>query len=559
MSKENLKVASVQLNPVVGGLKENAESIKQAYQDVLNKDQTVDLVVTPEASLTGYPLDDLVWRPGFLDAVERTLESLKDITKNGPQLLVGAPMVLDNELYNCAVQLANGEIRSITRKRFLPSYGPFHEQRYFAKGNDFDPIDVNGHKVGVLVCRDFWEANAIKALKHNGAESLIAMNASPFAASKADIRLSVARDMVRTSGLPLLYNNMLGGQDEFVFDGGSFALDNQGQLISVQPQWRSDSAIITLGQQAERKNIIAVPNWSDNEMEQIYEACVLAMRDYAHKNGFKSAVIGVSGGIDSALCIAIACDALGPENVHGLMLPHEKYTSNDSLDFSKETCAMNGCHFSDDLTIGKPYQAMKNALEQRWKTAKVKETYENVQARLRTLFLYAVSNEEGHLVINTSNKSEVAMGHSTFYGDTGGGFAPIKDVWKLDVYKLAKWRNQNRCKIGLGVDGIAVHPKIIAREPTPELGLYEIDLDILPPYTTLDPILKALVEEEASVSDIVRRGFDREMVSMLAYHIKKVEFKRFQTPPGPILSERSFASRDRMYPITSHYYPRFYQ
>ncbi|MEC7701575.1 MAG: NAD+ synthase [Pseudomonadota bacterium] len=558
----DLNIAMIQFNATTGDLNGNAAKIKDAYKQAKNGQGSVlpDVIVSAEQSVTGYALDDLVFRKAFLDATRRTVESLAKITKDGPPLIVGAPWVIEDgtrqALINAALKLENGQISDVISKRALPTYGPFHEQRYYARGNDYAPININGRKVGIAICRDLWEDECINAFKANGAEAIISINASPYEAGKPQDRLGVARRAAALSGLPVAYVNTLGGQDELIFDGAGFVMNAAGDVTAAQKQWADDITHANMFAPPPAANVLP---WREEELAQTYEAIVLATRDYAHKNGFKSAVIGMSGGIDSALTTAIACDALGPENVHCLMLAHDDYTSDNSLNFSRESAEMNGCHYSDDLKIKAPFEAMQAELSKRWDHTKVKETPENIQARLRMLFLFAVSNDEKHLVLNTSNKSEVALGHSTFYGDTSGGFAPIKDVWKLQVYELAKWRNNNKCRIGLGVDGVVVHPEIIAREPTPELGEDEIDLDLLPPYTVTDPILKALVEDEASVSDIVAMGFERETVCQLAYHMQKQEFKRAQTPPGPIVSKRSFAQRERLYPITNHYYPRRYE
>ncbi len=557
MSKTSLPITMVQFNATTGDLNGNCAKIKQAYLQAA-ANQTA-LVVSAEQSVTGYALDDLVFRRGFLDAVKKSVESLATITKDGPPLIVGAPWQIKDgtreALINAGLLLKDGQIHDVVTKRALPNYGPFHEERHYSRGADYTPLDINGHKIGLAVCADLWDLHTALQFKAQGAEAIVAINASPYEAGKIDTRLNIAKTAAQTSGLPVAYINTLGGQDELVFDGAGFALNAKGEILATQPQWQDDISTVDLFASAKT----SAPQWSDEQLAQTYEATVLATRDYAHKNNFKTTVIGMSGGIDSALTTAIACDALGPENVYCYMLAHDDFTSENSLNFARESCAMNGCHYSDDLKIMAPFQAMQGELSKVWSGTNVKETPENIQARLRMLFLFALSNEQKHLVLNTSNKSEVALGHSTFYGDTSGGFAPIKDVWKLQVYELAKWRNHNKCRIGFGVDGIAVHPEIIARPPTPELGAGEIDLDLLPPYEVADPILKALVEDEASVSDIMAMGFERETICQLAYHMQKQEFKRFQTPPGPIVSKRSFARRERLYPITNHYYPRFYE
>lgn len=555
MSKA-LKIAMAQTNPTVGELNVNAARIKAQWKEA--KKQNADLVVTAEQSITGYPLDDLIFREGLVKATEKVVRQLAAETKDGPPLLVGAPWVKDGVLYNAAILLEGGEVKRVIPKRKLPHYGPFHEKRYYEAGNDYDPIEVKGQKVGVAICEDIWDIETAERLKENGAESIVVLNASPYETEKRNQRLNVVRKAAKETGLPIVYTNLVGGQDELVFDGASFAVDGRGEMIAAQPAWEEGVELVRVGGAANYAPAPANP-WAQDPYESDYEALVMSVRDYARKNDFKTAIIGISGGIDSAVTTAIACDALGPENVHGLMLAHDRYTSGDSLEFSRGTCEMSGCHFSADHYITGPYEAMMSELGKRWKKTKVKETGENVQARLRTLFLFAVSNEEDQLVLNTSNKSEVAMGHSTFYGDTSGGFAPLKDMWKLRVYAIAKWRNENMCKIGLGKAGPVVHNGIIEREPTPELGENETDKDLLPPYEVLDPILQALVEDELSIPEIAAQGFEAETVAQIAYHLKKMQFKRFQTPPGPKVSPKSFGHRERMYPITNKYFPRVYE
>lgn len=525
----------------------NADELRAFYTEAAN--QNADLVITPEGSLTGYPLDDLVLRPSFIAAVQKTAESLAETTKNGPPMLIGVPVEVAGKLYNAALLLEEGKISRIIQKRKLPNYGPFHEKRHFEAGDDYAPIDVNDHKVGVAICEDIWYVDVAEKLKLAGAEAIVVMNASPFEKAKQEQRLQVNREAVEKAKIPLVSTNLVGGQDELVFDGGSFAMDERGNLSAAHSTWQTGVVTVDLMASAPSKPLKT--SWAADPLESTYEALVLSVRDYAHKNGFKSAVLGISGGIDSALTNAVACDALGPENVHALMLGHDRFTSDDSHNFARETCEMSGSHFSADHFITRPYEAMAAELEKRWEKPNVKETYENVQARLRTLFLFAVSNEEDHLVLNTSNKSEVAMGHSTFYGDTSGGFAPLKDVWKLDVYALAKWRNENTCRIGLGKSGQVIHQGIIGRPPTPELGENEIDTDLLPPYEVLDPILKALVEDELDFNEIMEQGFDYDTIHKIAAHLQSMQFKRFQTPPGPKVSPRSFGHRERMYPLTS--------
>jgi NAD+ synthase len=534
-------IAAAQINSTLGDLDANKEKILQHWKSA--KENKADLLVTPELSLTGYPLDDLVHRPALLTAIENTIHSLATLTKKGVPLLVGTPWIIDNKLYNAALFINNGKIKQTFTKRALPQYGPFHEKRYFERGNEFRPLMLKDSKIGIAICEDMWDQNVVENITAANVDSIISINASPYEIDKEKVRFKLIQENAKEYGIPIAYVNTIGGQDELVFDGNSFAVDGKGEITQTLSVLEEDFRLIDLNKTSSDQGNNYL---KDKELETLYEALVLSVRDYAMKNDFSSAIIGISGGIDSALTVAIACDALGADNVHALMLAHDKFTSDNSIKYAKATCVLNNCHFSADHEITAPFHSMKKELEKRWARAEVKETYENVQARLRTLFLFAVSNEENHLVLNTSNKTEVAMGHSTFYGDTSGGFAPLKDVWKLKVYELAKWRNNNQCRIGLNQTNPVIDTGIIERDPTPELGENETDKDLLPPYNVLDPVLKYLVEDELSVAEIEAKGFDKDIVTKIAYHLQKMQFKRFQTPPGPKVTKRSFGHRERM-------------
>ena len=545
----SLKIAMVQSNPTVGDLKGNAKRLTYAFHAAAQKG--ADLIVTPEVALTGYPLDDLVNRPSFMEAVRRTVEDLAALSAGGPPVLLGSPW--ENEdgfVMNAALLLRGGRVARVIEKRVLANGGPFHELRNFSSGHDYRPIRVKNHKVGVAVCADIWNSDVPGKLKEAGAEMIVVMNGSPFGGDKGEERQAAVRMAARTTALPIAYLNMVGGQDELMFDGGSFVMDGKGDVKQQFPVWEEQVGIAAFKGDALVPQI--GPRHDMDETQSLYTAAMIGVRDYARKNGFKSAVIGLSGGIDSALTLAMACDALGPENVQALMLPSE-FTSQESKDVARRTAERLGCAYSEELTIDAPFAGMRRTLEKRWDSPRSILTYQNIQARLRTLFLFAVSNDEGRLVLNTSNKSEVAMGHSTFYGDTSGGYAPLKDLWKTQVYELAAWRNRHRPRLGYGPEGAVIDARILTRAPTPELAHGEVDTDILPPYAVLDPILKALVEDEESVEDIVGRGYDRAVVKSVYDKMCAVEFKRFQTPPGPRLSDKSFGRRDRLYPLTNAY------
>jgi NAD+ synthase len=547
-----IDIAILQLNPTLGDLDGNRAKIHREWEHA--SENGASLVVTPEKALTGDPLDDLVFRPSFIAAVESTVHRLARDTRDGPPLLVGTPWKANSNIVNAALLLKQGRIDQVVMKRELPEYGPFHEKRHYTAGMEYKPVTVAGHKLGVAICEDIWSKDLACGLREAGAEAILAVNASPFEKGKFERRLRVARDAVRHTGLPVIYTNMVGGQDELLFDGASFVLNASGEISSSLPHWEEKTDLVRLvsspgGGLAAEPGEVSHPI---TDLSSLYSGLVSSVRDYARKNGFKTAVIGLSGGIDSALTTVLACDALGTENVHALMLPSQ-FTSRESLDVAEETCRRLGCHYSADLDITQLFNGMREALQKRWDRPQNDLTYQNIQARLRTLFLFAVSNDEGMLVLNTSNKSEVAMGHSTFYGDTSGGYAPLKDVFKMAVYELAGWRNANTARGGLGPQGAVIDERILTREPTPELDHGEIDKDILPPYPVLDPILEGLVEKEQSIGDLVAQGFDEATVTKVYKRLQDVEFKRFQTPPGPKVSSRSFGRRERLYPLTNSY------
>jgi len=386
---------------------------------------------------------------------------------------------------------------------------------------------------------------------------LISVNASPFEEGKEDARHAIARACVKATGCPMLYVNQIGAQDELLFDGASFVMDHNGDITTRMPEWQEginhNAFEYIKGQATPIPSFIDLAPRLDAEAS-LYTGLVLAIRDYAGKNGFKTAVIGISGGADSALTTALAVDALGAKNVHALMLP-SGYTSDESHVDASFTARSLGCHYSQDLSIAAPFEAIKGELKKRWDASNVQITMENIQARLRMLMLFAVSNEENHLVLNTSNKSEVAMGHSTVYGDTAGGFAPLMDIFKTRVFALSKWRNEHTSPIGYGPAHIVISPNIFVKDPTPELSPNQTDRDLLPPYDVLDPIIKALVEDERSTADIIKDGADAATVYMIQHKMQKQQFKRFQMPPGPKVTKRSFNKRERRYPITNGHVP----
>lgn len=553
--QDELNITMAQLNPTVGHIEANTAAIRKAMQDARKKGS--DLVVTPELSITGYPTDDLTLRPDFLEQVHAAVANLAKDTQNGPALIVGAPWAQDGRIFNAAIVLENGAVSAVIRKRDLPQYGPFDDSRIFAPGPMTAPVTIRGCKTGILICEDMWTVRSALELKAQGAQILIALNASPFEDGKEDRRHDVARKCVRETGCPIVYVNQVGGQDELIFDGASFVMDHKGEITTRLPEWQEKIHHTSFDRMSGSKP--PMPSYIDiaprlDATGTVYTGLVMAIRDYARKNGFKSAVLGISGGADSALTTALAVDALGARNVHALMLP-SGYTSQESHQDASFTARALGARYSSALNIGGPFEAIKGALKERWDQTNVRVTMENVQARLRMLMLFAVSNEEGHLVLNTSNKSEVAMGHSTFYGDTSGGYAPLMDVYKTRVFELAQWRNTHTSPIGKGPAGVMIAPNIFVKDPTPELSPNQTDRDLLPPYEVLDPIIKSLIEDEKSAAAIAAEGADRALVDTIARHIQTQQFKRYQMPPGPKVTKRSFGKRERRYPMTNGYKP----
>jgi NAD+ synthase len=544
---ELLNIALAQMAQSVGDLAGNADAMlaKRAQAG------DVDLIVFPELQLIGYPPEDLVLKPALAVRAEAELLRMADVTADGgPAMLVGTIWKKDNEVYNAVALLDDGKIAALRFKHDLPNYGVFDEKRIFTSGLLPDPIMFRGVQIGVPICEDVWHPQVCAHLKAKGAELLISPNGSPYEIDKDDLRsTNIVAARVAETGLPMAYLNRVGGQDELVFDGASFVLNGDGKLAHQLPDWeealvktewvkRSTGWHCTLGPIADL----------ESAPSDVYHAMMIALRDYVNANRFPGVVLGLSGGIDSAICAAIAADALGPERVWCVMMP-SRYTSQDSRDDASGCARMIGCRL-DTIGIEPGVAAFDAMLSGHFADQPRNLTEENIQSRLRGVTLMALSNKFGPMLLTTGNKSEMSVGYATIYGDMAGGYNPLKDAYKMTVFAIARWRNANKPRLGLGPDGPVMPERIITKPPSAELRDNQKDSDSLPDYPILDPILHGLVEEELSVDEVAARGFDRAVVTRIERLLCIAEYKRRQAPPGVKLGKRNFG-RDRRYPITN--------
>jgi NAD+ synthase len=549
-----LKILLAQLNPTLGDLKGNGEKARAAFQEA--KRQKADLVVFPELFVTGYPPEDLILKPAFQQAAMRTVEELATLTaERGPALLIGTPWLHQGELYNAVALLTGGKVAGLACKRDLPNYAEFDEKRVFRAGPLPEPLTFRGVKIGVPICEDIWSSGDICGhLKSRGAELLLVPNGSPFTLHKRARRNEVAMARIRETGLPLAYVNQVGGQDELVFDGASFVANGDGEPALRLPDF-AESLVASRWQRGEngwRCEPGELAAWSEGDAME-YRAVMLGLRDYVDKNGFPGVVLGLSGGIDSALVAAIAADALGPQRVHCLMLPY-RYTAPASLDDAAACAKALGVRY-DVVAIETPVEAVFGELAPLFAGRTPDTTEENIQSRIRGVILMAASNKFGTMLVTTGNKSEMSVGYCTIYGDMNGGFNPVKDLYKMKVYALARWRNQHVPAGGLGPAGEVIPQDIIDRAPSAELRENQTDQDSLPPYPVLDDILECLVEEEMAVAEIVARGHAEALVRRIEHLLYVAEYKRRQSAPGVKLTSRYFG-RDRRYPITNRFRDR---
>lgn len=548
---DRLAIALAQINPTVGDIAGNVDKARAARARAAS--DGADLVVFSELILSGYPPEDLVLKPFFLDRIAAAVADLAvDTGDGGPAMIVGAPWRDDDgRTYNAALVLDGGAVAAIVYKHDLPNYGVFDEKRVFAAGSPPGPVNVRGVRLGLMVCEDMWTPEVTECLEESGAEILVVPNGSPYEADKGDERMGLAVARVTESGLPLIYVNQVGGQDELVFDGGSFVIDRTRSL-QVQAPHFAEAVTLTVwtrDPETDAWDCAAADRMAPPEgLEATWRAMVLGLADYVDKNRFPGVLLGLSGGIDSAISAAVAVDALGPDRVHCVMMP-SLYTSTESLEDAAEVARLLGTRL-DTIGIAPAMDAFDTMLKPLFNGLPPDITEENLQSRARGLTLMALSNKFGAMVLSTGNKSEMSVGYATLYGDMCGGYSVLKDVYKTDVFALAGWRNQVRPDGMKGPAGRVMPERVISKPPSAELKPDQTDQDSLPPYDALDDILSCLIERELAVPDIVARGHDRETVNRVWRMLDRAEYKRRQAPPGVKLTRRSFG-RDRRYPITN--------
>ena len=546
---DRFRLTLAQLNPVLGDLAGNAAKAKAAWEAGLAAG--ADMVALTEMFLTGYQTQDLVLKSAFVAAAAAALAQLAADCGDGPALGIGAPHRAGGKLFNGYFILHQGRIQTVVLKHHLPNSDVFDEKRVFAAADVHGPYRVGPLRIGTPICEDSWHPDVCETLAETGAEILLVPNGPPYHRGKPDVRMNLMVARVIETGLPLVYLNMTGGQDDQVFDGASFVLNPGGRLALQMPQFDDAIAHVDFtrtaeGWLAEQGPLAPIPDGHEAD----YRTMVIGLRDYLGKSGFGKVLLGLSGGIDSAIVAAIAADAIGPQNVRCVMLPSE-FTSQSSLDDAAEVARALGCRL-DTVPIGGPQAAVGAALGPLFAGTAPGVTEENIQSRLRGLLLMALSNKFGEMLLTTGNKSEVAVGYCTIYGDMNGGYNPIKDLYKTRVFSICRWRNENHRPWMLGPAGQVIPPRVIDKPPSAELRADQKDEDSLPPYPVLDAILEALVDRDESVTDLVARGFDRETVKRVEHLLYLSEYKRFQSAPGTRLSTRAFWL-DRRYPIVNRW------
>ncbi len=546
----NLRIACAQLNPVVGDLPGNAAMARAAHAEASRLN--ADLLVFPELFISGYPPEDLVLKPAFVQACMDAVRCLALITKDaGPAIAMGTPWGENGKVFNAVALLAGGAVETLRYKVDLPNYSVFDEKRNFAPGPMPGPVNFKGVRLGLPICEDIWTDEVTECLAESGAELLIVPNGSPFTLHKRAQRDNAAVARVIETGLPLLYLNQFGGQDELVFDGASFVLNRGGKLAVQLPAWETVIAITEWRRGGDGWSCIEGPMATIEEgAAAAYLACVTGLRDYVEKNRFPGVVLGLSGGVDSALCAAMAVDALGPSKVHCLMMPY-RFTSDASLADAAACAEALGVRY-DIVPIHGAVESFDAMLAPLFAGTARGVAEENLQSRIRGTTLMAVSNKFGGMVVTTGNKSEVSAGYATLYGDMNGGFNPIKDLYKTQVYALSQFRNAARPKACLGPEGAVIPENILTKAPTAELRENQTDQDSLPPYDVLDGILEGLVDKEEPVPVIVSRGYALEDVRKVERLLYLSEYKRRQSAPGVKITERNFG-RDRRYPIVNRF------
>jgi NAD+ synthase len=551
---DTIRFAVAQLDSVVGDIDGNLRRAREARAKAAA--DGADLLVLSELYIAGYPPEDLVLKPAFQDACRAAVEAFaKDTIDGGPGVVIGTPWPEDGKVYNAVALLDAGKVQALRYKVELPNYGVFDELRVFEVGPLPGPVGFRGLRLGLPICEDIWFEQVSECLAETGAELLVVANGSPYWQGKADVRQQVAIARVVETGLPMVYVNQCGGQDELVFDGGSFGLHGDRTLAFQMPQFETEVTTVTwrrggnLGWRCIDGRFAPLPGLE----EANWRACVLGLRDYVEKTGFPGVVLGLSGGIDSAVVATMAVDALGKERVHCVMLPY-RYTSNESLNDAAELAERLGVRY-DVVPIHAPVEGFEAALKPLFAGRSPDITEENLQSRARGTLLMAISNKFGSMVVTTGNKSEMSVGYATLYGDMNGGFNPVKDLYKTEVYALARWRNAHRPKGCLGPEGQIIPGNIITRAPSAELRENQTDQDSLPPYDVLDDILECLVEGEMRIADVVARGHDIATVRKVERLLYIAEYKRRQAAPGVKITRKNFG-RDRRYPIVNKFRDR---
>ncbi len=551
--KAKARIFSLQMNPIVGDIARNLDGV----YDHVRRSKGCDILLTSELVSCGYPPEDLILRPHFIDDVmDHVHRFARKLTADDPAVILGTPWKEGEDIFNAAVVIDGPNSLEVRHKTHLPNYGVFDEKRVFTASKSLpDVVRVRGLVVGMPICEDIWREDVCDHLKSQGAQLLLVLNSSPYKGpGTLAARHDVARARVAAYSVPLVYVNQVGGQDEIVFDGGSFVLDRHGQIIDQSPMWVSDGREIELNLQDTVRTSAHPfkeerPESDQDRCEEVYTAVMIGLRDYVNKNKFPGVVLGLSGGIDSALSLAIAVDALGAERVRAVMMPSQ-YTSSHSIE-DAHACADALGVALEVVSIEEGVSALERLLSHAFEQTQTDTTEENIQARLRGVLLMAISNKFGYMVLTTGNKSEMAVGYATLYGDMCGGYSVLKDIYKSDVFKLAWWRNRYRSDLAFSSVQHVMPERVITKPPSAELRFNQTDQDSLPPYEVLDHILYDLVEQKKSILHIVNKGYEKSLVENISTLLKRSEYKRRQSAPGVKVSSQNFG-RDWRYPLTNH-------
>ena len=545
----NLRILLAQLNPTVGALKKNTESLLNTYQEA--KQKKVDLVAFPEMFLTGYQIQDLILKPSFQKDVANHLKMLARECSGKTSILFGSPILDGDKLYNAYLLIKEGEFNIITKKKHLPNLDIFDEHRYFESGDIANVFEIKGVSIGCPICEDIWHDDVTKTLKSKGADLLLSPNGSPYERGKILLRRNVVRERCLETNVPIIYLNLVGGQDDQVFDGGSFLMSKNGDVKVQLPQFEEKKLVLDLGikENSVDSNSDVVTKIGD-EMAQDYRAIAEGTKDYVLKSGFSKVILGLSGGVDSALVATLAVDAFGPDNVTCVRLPSQ-FSSEGSLNDADKLTKKLGCQ-TKTIPISKLHKTVLDLLSTEFQNTNQDITEENLQSRIRGLLLMALSNKFGSMLLTTGNKSEVAVGYSTIYGDMCGGYNPIKDLYKTKLYSLCRWRNARKESWMKGPNGAVIPKKIIQKPPSAELRPDQKDEDSLPPYPILDLILESLIEKNMSVKEIAELGIDLTTIQRVEKLVYSSEYKRFQSAPGVHLTKGSFWL-SRRYPLVQHW------